>query len=91
MLSEQEIKEVIHDKIEKDEKTGERSGGSGHLGEVSYELQDFKTEEVDENHIRITYRYTVFVETEFTYNPDNPPHSYRKEKSFVIDPNNKNK
>ena len=33
----------------------------------------------------IPYSYTVFVETEFTYYPDNPPHEYTREGVARVD------
>lgn len=89
MLSKEKIREIIIRKIEADEKPGEQIGGSGHLAHKSYRLDGFKIKELNNKQLEITYRYTVFVETEFTYLPDNPPYEYIHETTIVIDSNGK--
>ncbi|MBN1926460.1 MAG: hypothetical protein JW798_11550 [Prolixibacteraceae bacterium] len=66
----------IKEAIEKEHKTGMQAGGSGHMGFVSYTLNDFKVSFLNDNTKEITFQYTIYVETEFTYEPDNPPYSY---------------
>jgi len=74
MYKSEQIKEIIDRKIKQDEKLGHQSGGSGHMAHVSYRIDDFSFEAVSETEIKIDYEYTIFVETEFTYYPDNPPY-----------------
>ena len=89
MFSEQEIKKIISEKIKKDENIGHSSGGSGHLGFTSFELKDYSTDLISANSIKIKYTYTICIETEFTYYPDNPPQEYDKTKEIVIDSSKK--
>ena len=85
MISDEQIRKIILRQIDKDEKPGDRAGGSGHMANKSFRLDGFQVSEKDDNHLEVIYRYTVFVETEFTYHPDNPPEEYRHEKRIVID------
>jgi len=85
MLSREKIRDILIRKIEADEKAGEQTGGSGHLAFKSYRLDGFDTKELDNARTEVTYRYTVFIETEFTVLPDNPLHEYNYEKVMVID------
>ena len=85
MLNEEEIRTVVKQKIETDEKLGYRAGGSRHLGYTSYVLNEGLTKQLSETTIKITYQYTVFVETEFTVYPDNPAMEYTKTGELVID------
>lgn len=71
MFSEKEIREIVEGKISQDENLGEQVGGSGHLGYQSYKIDHIsKPEKIqtgNEETWRITYIYTLYVETEFTY------------------------
>lgn len=87
MLTKNEILEIINQKIQADEKLGDQSGGSGHLSYRSYSIDDFTANEISSELLKIKYRYKIFIETEFTYYPDNPPQEYNYEK--VITVNNK--
>ncbi|MFX1517164.1 MAG: hypothetical protein ACFFC6_12750 [Promethearchaeota archaeon] len=93
MFSEQEIREIVNNKICQDEDLGEQVGGSGHLGYKSYRIDQVnkpeKIESDNEELWRIIYEYTVYVETEFTFYPDNPPHEYKYRKSLFLDNNGK--
>jgi hypothetical protein len=84
MYTEQEILNLIKEKIETDENLGDQSGGSGHMGFKSYKIDGFKTKQLDGANHMIIYQYTVFVETEFTYYPDKPPQEYTYEKTMII-------
>ncbi|UCE13566.1 MAG: hypothetical protein JSV04_15480 [Candidatus Heimdallarchaeota archaeon] len=90
MFSEAELKRLINAKIATDEDLGEQVGGSGHLGFSSYEI-NFISDPVKKNNKtwKITYEYTVFVETEFTYYPDNPPYEYQYRKTIFVDDDGK--
>jgi hypothetical protein len=89
MHTEEEITEIVKRKIEADEKLGDQAGGSGHLGYVSYTIDEIKTRPLPQGNIEIQYAYTLIVETEFTVYPDNPPMEYPKNTVLVID-NDKN-
>ena len=87
MFTKKEVEEIIKKKIESDEKLGEQSGGSGHLCYVSYRLKDFLSKDLPDNQVQIHYKYSIFVETEFTYEPDNPAYEYKHSKIIVVDKN----
>ncbi len=84
MLTKDEILKIINKEIEADEKLGDQVGGSGHMGYVSCKLDDYKTKQISEDLLEITYRYTIFIETEFTYYPDNPPMEYHQKKVIRV-------
>ncbi len=79
---------IIKAQIEGDERLGDRVGGSGHMGYVGYEIDGIeepkKIETEKGTAYKITYHYTVSVTTEFTVYPDNPPHTYRYEKTITV-------
>lgn len=85
MLTEKEIEKLIRLKIEKDENLGERSGGSGHLGFVSYTLDEIRIIKQTGTVTEAQYDYTLFIETEFTVYPDNPPAEYPKKGMIIFD------
>jgi len=89
MFSDSKIRGIVAAKIEADEALGEQVGGSGHLAYVRYDIDKIskpkKVETEEETVWEITYAYTISVETEFTYSPDNPPHEYKYQKTIVID------
>lgn len=87
MISKKEIETIIRRQIEKIEKLGDQGSASGHLSNVSYELNDFSLEEMEDGLIRVGYSYTTYVETEFTYDPDNPPYEYPHERVMIINQN----
>ena len=84
MFTDKEIDEIINQKISDDEKLGDQAGGSGHMGFVSYKINHFKTRQISPQQLEITYSYTLYVETEFTYYPDNPPMEYPHEKTMIV-------
>ncbi|MFX1508036.1 MAG: hypothetical protein ACFFDC_18280, partial [Promethearchaeota archaeon] len=71
MFTKKKIREIIKGKINQDEELGEGVGGSGHFGYKSYRINHImepeKIQSCNEVHVRITYEYTIYVETEFTY------------------------
>jgi len=84
MLTKKEILELINQKITADEKLGDQVGGSGHMGFVSYKINFFKTRQISPELLEITFSYTIYVETEFTNYPDNPPMEYPHEKTIIF-------
>lgn len=84
MFSKDEILDIIKRKIEIDEKLGDQTGGSGHKGFVSYQIENFTTRQLSQDQLEITYNYCIYVETEFTYYPDNPPMEYPNKKVIVV-------
>ncbi|NOX85175.1 MAG: hypothetical protein GXO86_04285 [Chlorobi bacterium] len=85
MLTKEKIREIIIRQIESDEKPEEQAGGSGHLAFKSFKLNGFDTKQLDNSRTEVKYRYTVFIETEFTVLPDNPPREYKYKKTIIID------
>ena len=72
--------------IARTEQTGEATGGSGHLSDVS--VRDVRVtgiEPAGEGRWRVRFGYTITVVTEFTCYPDNPPYEYPKEGEMFID------
>lgn len=84
MFSESEILEIINHKIELDEGTGYKGGGSSHLSYKTFQVDSFKAEGISSGETEITYMYTVYVETEFTCYPDNPPAEYCHKKKITV-------
>ncbi|MCP4441302.1 MAG: hypothetical protein GY810_20545 [Aureispira sp.] len=72
--SKEEIEKLVHEQIAQNEKLGHSSGGSGHLGCVSYTLDKIDEPTQTKTAWEVHYHYTIVVETEFTYYPDNPPY-----------------
>jgi len=82
----EELRKIVDSHIRGRERLGEQAGGSGHLGYVSYALGEIGEPVRGEGGVwEIPYSYTVLVETEFTYYPDNPPHEYRREGVARVD------
>ena len=73
MFTKESIKEIIESYIEKTENLGDQTGGSGHMGFVSYNLVEYNSQELPGKKVEIIFKYVISVETEFTYYPDNPP------------------
>lgn len=89
MPSDREILKVIKHVIDKDEKIGYNTGGSGHSAYKSYKIENFKTQWISDIKCEIHYSYTVYVETEFTYYPDNPPERYQRSRIITINSDGK--
>ena len=84
MFTEKEIESIIKEYIEKTEKLGNQTGGSGHLGFSSYDLIEFGSQQLGKELLEIKFIYKIFVETEFTYYPDNPPQETEYEKEIIV-------
>jgi hypothetical protein len=82
-LSKQHIDSIVRQIIETDENIGRSTGGSGHSSFISYSLDKLDIQNSDDT-IHIEFVYTMCVETEFTYYPDNPPQCYTYKKGIVI-------
>ena len=87
MLSKDKIRELVKSEIEKKEKPGEQSGGSGHLAHVDYTIDSIKEPVKTGDNWKITYSYTTIITTEFTVYPDNPPYENHKTGEIIL--NNK--
>lgn len=85
MLKKDEIEVIIRHHIELTEKLGDHGSSSGHMGNISYNLNNVSFSEIEDGKIKVNYSYTTIVETEFTYYPDNPPYEYNYEKELIID------
>ena len=83
-MEENEIIHLIRSKIEADEKLGEFAGGSGHLSDISYTLDEISEPEKSGEGTIVRYKYTISITTEFTVYPDNPPYEYKKEGEIVL-------
>jgi hypothetical protein len=86
-MTESEIREIVEQKIRSVVEPGEQTGSSGHLGFVEFRVDSLAINPMDRGRVKVDYTYTVFIETEFTYYPDNPPHEYKYGQSIVIDRN----
>jgi len=88
LLTKNEVEKLIRSYIEKTETLGEQIGGSGHLGYIGYNLLDFKFEHLPAKHWKVIFKYILSIETEFTYEPDNPPMQTEYEKEIIINDHN---
>lgn len=86
MLTDTQIEEISKKYIESIESLGEKTGGSGHKGYKSLEIDSIKHETIISADKSIKYQiyvdYRIIIETEFTYYPDNPPYEYSKSVTF---------
>jgi hypothetical protein len=64
MIESEELKEIIHSKIEKKEGSGHMAGGSGHLSHKSHQITLVKLLENSEKSL-LLYAYNLFIESEF--------------------------
>ncbi len=85
MITREELEKMIIEKIESEEKLGEQSGGSGHMGFVDYTIDNIDEPVLTEEGYSVSYNYTLIITTEFTYEPDNPPYRVPVSKSLLID------
>ena len=88
MLTKEQIKEAVIGQIEKYEKLGEQAGGSGHLSDVNFIIDEILDPVETEEGWEVEYKYTIVVTTEFTIEPDNPPYRYPKSGKVVIEKKN---
>ena len=75
----------IEEYIRSKHKLGEQSGGSGHKGFVSFRIDEYDQQKLQDGKIEVTFKYTIFTETEFTYYPDNPPYEDHFEGQIMIE------
>lgn len=85
MFSDEQIEKIIRKKIESEEKLGTHAGGSGHLNDISYNIDDIQEPVKCDEGWEVTYQYTIVVISEFTVWPDNPPHEHRNAKKIILD------
>lgn len=89
MFSEERLREIVTHQIREEEELGESAGGSGHLGFSDFDLLKiarpvaFKGRQ--QGLWKLNFEYRITIETEFTYEPDNPPDEYVYSKSITID------
>ena len=84
MLTKEQIEVAVRRQIKSDEKLGDQSGGSGHLGYVSYTIDEIGDAVGKDEGWEVVYKYTLVVTTEFTVEPDNPPYRYPKSGRIII-------
>ncbi|MFC2084224.1 hypothetical protein ACFLS9_04130 [Bacteroidota bacterium] len=89
MLPKDRVEKIVKKVIEKEEKLGEQSGGSGHLGYIDYKIDKISDPRKVEEGWVIDFDYTTIITTEFTIEPDNPPYQYHHSKSILLDKNGK--
>jgi len=91
MFEEAELEEIVKRIIARDEDLGDQVGSSGHLGNISFDINEIGTPEKVRSSSgegwEIIYTYTIVVVTEFTIYPDNPPHETTYRKKIIIDEN----
>ena len=91
MLPKSKIEKIVTRVITHDEKLGNNVGGSGHRGYISFVINTLgnptKKQYKGKVAWELTYIYTITIETEFTYYPDNPPHEYKYQKTLIINQN----
>ena len=76
---------AIEAHIKSKHKLGEQSGGSGHKGHVSFRVDNYEQRKLEDGKTEVSFKYTIFTETEFTYYPDNPPYEDRYESKIIIE------
>ncbi len=84
-MDQETIEQLVNQQINKTETLGSRSGGSGHMGHTSYRIDEIKTKKLEGDKTEISFTYTLIVETEFTYYPDNPPYESSYSGVIVVD------
>ena len=86
-----QIKEAVIKALEKKHKTGERAGGSGHLGFVSLSnvvIDDTKS--TSDGGYRVSVSYDIFVETEFEYSGNDDYNRKHYSCDLIVDNNLQN-
>ena len=82
------IKETVIKALEKKHKTGDRAGGSSHLGFVSLVnvvIEDTKSS--SDGGYRVSVSYDIFVETEFEYSGNDDHNKKHYSCNLLIDSN----
>jgi hypothetical protein len=85
MLSKDKIREIVDGKIQSIEKLGDQAGGSGHLSNVSYIIDEIENPVKEGDYWKIRYKYRTIITTEFNYYPDNPPYEFPHSNEILID------
>ncbi|MBN1184541.1 MAG: hypothetical protein JXB49_19770 [Bacteroidales bacterium] len=83
-MDNEQIKGILEGWLNKKEEAGEKGSGSGHLSFVSFIVNDILSKEQVSEGWNIEFSYTQYIETEFTYYPDNPPYEYPGQAKVVI-------
>jgi hypothetical protein len=80
MFSKEQLETVAKTNIASNYKLGDLTGGSGHMGHRSYSIDKMEEPAQKDENWSFTFEYSIYVETEFNYYPDNPPQedSYSK-------------
>ncbi|MHA2226713.1 MAG: hypothetical protein ACXAC8_15990 [Candidatus Hodarchaeales archaeon] len=90
MFPEAELSKIVEAFINKEENLGEQRGSSGHLSYISYRLDKVgKPKKIRSGVWEINFTYSLLVETEFSYYPDNPPHEYKHKGTITINEDGK--
>jgi len=81
-----DIERAVCKDIEEKEQLGDQASSSGHLSFVSYQLDYTKEPLLTPNGYLVEYGYTLIIETEFTYYPDNPPYENKRTGQILLEP-----
>ena len=85
MLTKDQIESIVRKWIADKEILGENTGENGHPANKDYELETIHEPESTSTGWKVGFDYTVFVTTEFTAYPDNPPYEYPKKGVLELD------
>jgi hypothetical protein len=86
IFTEEHIQRALQHRLDRIENAGEHAGGSGNLGEISVKITKIEpAESVAPLRWRVAFEYTVFVVSEFTSYPDNPPHESHYRSAVLFD------
>ena len=81
----EKVLSAIEAHIKSKHKLGEQTGGSGHKGFISFRVDEYDQHKLHDGKIEISFKYTIFTETEFTYYPDNPPYEDHYEAKIILE------
>jgi hypothetical protein len=88
MFSTSFIHAIVEKIITKSEMINKTSGGSKHLSQKTFKIEEISpllpATHNKLNGWLLSFMYSITVETEFTYYPDNPPYEYKYLKKVLI-------
>ncbi|MBL7110621.1 MAG: hypothetical protein ISS19_01615 [Bacteroidales bacterium] len=88
MPTKEQIEKAVIGQIEKYEKLGEQAGGSGHLSDVNFIIDEIGDPVETGEGWEVEYKYTAVITSEFTIEPDNPPYRYPKSGKVILEKKN---
>lgn len=79
---------IVENFLKSHEKLGDCGGESGHLAYVSLNiLKISEPKQITPLEWEINFEFLLTIETEFTYEPDNPAYKYKYKQQIIIDKN----